>query len=97
MGGDGRILARCVTAHLDPGIAILGDGDLEAPALRICPALGRLRRALQEAGAAAVGLSGSGATLYGICRDLSDAQGVADRLRSQEAGWSRVAIAAKSR
>ena len=98
-------LGRAPSAGLGPlpdfrdpaDLAQLTANDLEDPALRICPALGRLRRALQSAGAAAVGLSGSGATLYGVCQDPADARAVAERLPSGAVGWSRVAIAAKSR
>jgi len=71
--------------------------DLEAPATRLCPAIARLRTALHEAGALAVGLSGSGATLYGVCRDPEAARGVADRLQIPNPGWCRVAHTAESR
>lgn len=87
--------------RLDPLQAeILGPllhNDLEAPATRLCPAIGRIRAALERAGALAVGLSGSGATLYGVCRDQDDARGVADRLRIPDPGWCRLAITAESR
>jgi 4-diphosphocytidyl-2-C-methyl-D-erythritol kinase len=71
--------------------------DLEAAATRLCPAIARLRVALEQAGALAVGLSGSGATLYGVCRDPEAARGVADRLRIPDPGWCRLAITAESR
>jgi 4-diphosphocytidyl-2-C-methyl-D-erythritol kinase len=40
--------------------------DLEAAAVRLCPPLARLRSRLHDLGAARVGMSGSGATMYGI-------------------------------
>ena len=38
---------------------------VEAAALRLCPAIGRLQQRLRALGALAVGMSGSGATLFG--------------------------------
>lgn len=40
--------------------------DLEPAAVRLCPAIARVRESLREAGALAVGLSGSGPTLFGL-------------------------------
>jgi len=40
--------------------------DLEPAAVRLCPAIARLRPRLVERGALAVGLSGSGPTLFGL-------------------------------
>jgi 4-diphosphocytidyl-2-C-methyl-D-erythritol kinase len=78
-------------------LANLLQNDLEPAATRLCPAIARTRSALVVAGALAVGLSGSGATLYGICRDPDDARGVAERILIRDPGWCRVAITAKSR
>ncbi len=68
--------------------------DLEAAATRLCPPIGRLRRALSEAGALAVGLSGSGPTLYGLFPNREAAS------RAQESFaqpvWSRVAETLRS-
>src|SRR5262249_8063406 len=47
--------------------------DLEAPAVRLCPAIARLRGQLHRAGARAVGMSGSGATVYGVFADRAAA------------------------
>lgn len=73
------------------------ENDLEPAAVRLCPAVARVRHTLREAGALAVGLSGSGATLYGVCRDLANAREVASRLRIPAPGWSRVVVTAESR
>ena len=43
--------------------------DLEAAAVRLCPAISELRERLVAAGALAVGLSGSGPTLFGVFPD----------------------------
>ncbi|MCZ6782640.1 MAG: 4-(cytidine 5'-diphospho)-2-C-methyl-D-erythritol kinase [Proteobacteria bacterium] len=56
------------------GLAKLLVNDLEPAALRLCPSVGRLRDSLRAAGAAAVGMSGSGATVYGIFRSRAEAE-----------------------
>ncbi len=69
--------------------------DLEPAAIRLCPVVARLRRRLEAAGALAVGLSGSGPTLYGVFRDGSEATRAAEVLGGGEDGdggaWRRVA------
>ena len=72
------------------------ENDLEPAAIRLCPAVARMRQALTRAGAVAVGLTGSGATLYGVCRDVAAARGVAAKLQIPDPGWSHVAITAES-
>lgn len=72
------------------------ENDLEPAAIRLCPAVARVRQALERAGAVAVGLSGSGATLYGVCRDLAAAREVAAKMEIPAPGWSQVAITAES-
>ncbi|HVN38140.1 MAG TPA: 4-(cytidine 5'-diphospho)-2-C-methyl-D-erythritol kinase, partial [Myxococcota bacterium] len=69
--------------------------DLETAALRLCPAIGRLRAELAARGARAVGLSGSGPTLYGIFESHATAiAAAASPLRSP--AWLRVATARES-
>ncbi len=75
----------------DEALAALLHNDLESAALRLCPAIGRVRRALLEAGAIATGLSGSGATCFGIFPDRSSAGIAAARLALPAPGWWRVA------
>ncbi|MEM7413632.1 MAG: 4-(cytidine 5'-diphospho)-2-C-methyl-D-erythritol kinase [Myxococcota bacterium] len=65
--------------------------DLEAPAVRLCPPIGRLRSELEALEPRAVGMSGSGATLFAIFRDRSAAAAAAERLEGPEQGWQRVA------
>ena len=69
--------------------------DLEPAALRLCPAIGRLRSELTARGARAVGLSGSGPTLFGIFESHAAARAAAAApLRSP--AWLRVATARES-
>ena len=69
--------------------------DLEPAALRLCPAIGRLRAELTARGARAVGLSGSGPTLFGIFESHAAARAAATApLRSPT--WLRVATARES-
>lgn len=63
--------------------------DLEPVALRLCPPLARLREALRATGARAVGMTGSGPTLYGVYRDAADASAGFERLDARGA-WARV-------
>lgn len=69
--------------------ASLLENDLEPAARRLCPALGRLREALEAVGAAAVGLSGSGPTLYGVFEAREDARRALEALgrRAPARGW----------
>lgn len=53
--------------------ALLGN-DLEPAARRLCPPISRLRDRIAEAGALAVGMSGSGPTLFGVFRDEASAR-----------------------
>lgn len=61
--------------------ATLLRNDLEPAATALCPAIAELREMLAVAGASAVGLSGSGPTVYGIFESLSAAQAAQRRLR----------------
>lgn len=64
--------------------------DLESAAARLCPVLVTLRRRLEEVGAAAVGLSGSGPTLFGVFASREEAAAAAARLELAAPAWSRV-------
>ncbi|MDJ0849772.1 MAG: 4-(cytidine 5'-diphospho)-2-C-methyl-D-erythritol kinase [Myxococcota bacterium] len=83
-------------AVADPrALPALLENDLEGPALGLCPAIGELRERLRGAGALAVGLSGSGATLFGVFPGPQ----AAEAARQGFAGpcWARVARTAESR
>jgi 4-diphosphocytidyl-2-C-methyl-D-erythritol kinase len=77
-------------------LAALLHNDLEDAAARLCPAIPRLRRRLEAAGARAVGLSGSGATLFGVFADRAAAEAAAGRLDGAGAAWARVATTLES-
>ena len=87
---------------LEPeALARLLENDLEPAALRLCPPLLRLRKQIAGAGAVAVGMSGSGPTLFGVFPDeaaagkaalrMGEEAGRADGPRRGPAIWTRVA------
>ena len=67
------------------------ENDLEPAAELLCPALGAVRAALRAAGALAVGLSGSGATLYGLFASAAAAEVARARARLPAPAWLRLA------
>lgn len=75
--------------------ALLGN-DLEPAAVRLCPAIARLRERLRAVGARGVGLSGSGATLFGVFADAEAARDAGARLALALPAWSRVAATRES-
>lgn len=89
------VLARPQAAELQA----LARNDLVAAAQRLCPALPALRAALDAAGALATGLSGSGATLYGVFQGREAAELARERLIEQcpPTTWLRVARTGESR
>src|SRR5215218_7529633 len=64
--------------------------DLEPAAFDLLPALAKSKQRLQEAGALAAIMSGSGPTMLGLCRDEDHATSVA---RAVRAGFARVEVA----
>jgi len=81
----------------DGALAARLHNDLEAPAVRLCPPIARLRAELSAAGARAVGMSGSGATVYGVFADRAAADRAAARIAVAGRGWTRVAATRESR
>jgi len=67
-------------------LAEQGVNDLEPAAVRLCPAIARLRQGLREAGALAVALSGSGPTLFGVFASRSAAERAAAQLSGGSGG-----------
>ena len=50
------------------------ENDLEPPAVRLCPPISRLQEQLDSLGATAVGMSGSGAAVFGVFESRSAAE-----------------------
>lgn len=86
----------------DPGgageaLAALLANDLEGAAVRLCPAIGRLREHLRALGALGVALSGSGATVFGVFEDAGRARAAATAPGWPRHAWVRVAATLESR
>jgi len=64
----------------DRALEELLENDLEPAAVRLCPRISELREVIQGEGALAVGMSGSGPTVFGIFRDTIAASQARDRL-----------------
>ena len=71
--------------------------DLEAAAVGLCPEIRVLRDGLERAGARAVGMSGSGATVFGVFGDLAEARAGMAKAAFGPTVWVRVAATAGSR
>ncbi len=82
--GDLAARSRCLEALLR--------NDLEPAARRLCPPVGRLQRQLVEAGAQAAGMSGSGATVFGVFEDRPAAEAGLAALDLGTSGWCRLAV-----
>jgi 4-diphosphocytidyl-2-C-methyl-D-erythritol kinase len=87
-------VARRAAADAGALDALLAN-DLEPAALRLCPELARLRDGIRLAGALAVGMSGSGATLFGVFEGAAAARAALGRFRAP--AWARVARTRESR
>jgi 4-diphosphocytidyl-2-C-methyl-D-erythritol kinase len=71
--------------------------DLEPAALRLCPPVGRLQKALREGGAQAVGMSGSGATVFGVFESDEAARRCLQGLKRGPRTWARLAVSEGAR
>jgi 4-diphosphocytidyl-2-C-methyl-D-erythritol kinase len=72
-------------------LAALLHNDLEAPAGALLPVLPELRERLRSLGARAVGMSGSGPTLFGVFGSRAEARDAAARGGFEAPLWARVA------
>jgi 4-diphosphocytidyl-2-C-methyl-D-erythritol kinase len=81
---------------LDRGLGLDLANDLEPAAGRLCPAIGPLRDRLRAVGARAVGLSGSGPTVFGIFPDAAEATSALARAAFPSPIWARVAQGRKA-
>jgi len=73
------------------------ENDLEPIAIRLCPPIARLQRQIRAAGAQAVGMSGSGATVYGLFESAEAAERALEKAAFAAPVWARVAATQKSR
>jgi 4-diphosphocytidyl-2-C-methyl-D-erythritol kinase len=102
-GGDALTLARSgytmralLRLQGDPG-ALSGTleellvNDLEPAAVRLCPQIAELRERLRDLGAEATGMSGSGATVFGLFPNAGAAQEALEKADFARPIWSRVA------
>jgi 4-diphosphocytidyl-2-C-methyl-D-erythritol kinase len=64
-----------------------GRNDLAGPAMKLCPAVGEVLRALREAPAEIVRMSGSGATCFALFRRHDVMLESALRLAADHPGW----------
>jgi len=81
-----------------PGVTGLDlENDLEPIAIRLCPPIARLQRQIRAAGAQAVGMSGSGATVYGLFESAEAAERALEKAAFEAPVWARVAATQKSR
>jgi 4-diphosphocytidyl-2-C-methyl-D-erythritol kinase len=65
-----------------------GSNDLEAPAMRIQPAIGKVLSALSATnGAWLARMSGSGATCFAIFENTAEAQRASQKIQSDHPGW----------
>jgi len=102
-GQAGRLAQQLATALAGPEQGVAGrlaslvENDLEAAAETVCPELASVRAELRRAGAPAVGLSGSGGTLYGIFATAGAARSALARVRLAPPAWVRLARTVESR
>jgi len=86
-----------------PGWAFTGatglslENDLEPIAVRLCPPIARLQRQIRAAGAQAVGMSGSGATVFGLFESAEAAKRALEEAAFEAPVWARVAATQESR
>lgn len=99
VGGLEPDLAGLLPGAEPQALGRLVRNDLAGAAEALCPGLVPLGQALRAAGALAVGLSGSGATLYGVFEGAEAAARAAESLAPAlpGKGWLRVARTAESR
>jgi len=94
---SGSIL-RALSAFLDANAELDGDrlanllvNDLAESAESLCPSMSQLMGRVWESGARAVGMSGSGATVFGVFDSAEQARRAHKQLTLGEQGWSRLA------
>jgi 4-diphosphocytidyl-2-C-methyl-D-erythritol kinase len=78
-------------------LAPLLENALEPAAVRLCPPVARLRERLRRVGALAVGMSGSGPTVFGLFPGAEEARAALERAAFEAPLWAGVALAAEAR
>ncbi len=84
---------RSETENILPALGDLLVNDLEPAAIRLCPPIARLMGRMRELESVGVGMSGSGATVYGVFESAEQAEKAARELRfspDSEECWVRV-------
>ena len=97
-GGAGSTMRAISRLQGESGdrLSALGDllgNDLQPAAIRLCPPIGRLMERIRELGAVATGMSGSGATVFGVFESAPSAAKAALELNSDSDSqqiWVRV-------
>lgn len=72
------------------------ENDLEPAAVRLCPPIARLRERLRGLGAEAVGMTGSGPTVFGSFPDEARAAEALAAAAFEAPVWARVAVSLES-
>ena len=78
---------EAISELFDTGLLV---NDLEPAARRLCPPIGRLLERLRSLGARWTGMSGSGASVYGIFPDEVAARVALDAAQFESTTWARV-------
>jgi 4-diphosphocytidyl-2-C-methyl-D-erythritol kinase len=73
-------IREIVAGRITPDVTV---NDLAAPAMHLYPAIARLRAALEQEGAQASAMSGSGGAVFGVFSDAAAAQRAAISIRSR--------------
>jgi 4-diphosphocytidyl-2-C-methyl-D-erythritol kinase len=85
-----------VASDRPDALAPLLENALEPAAVRLCPPVARLRERLRKVGALAVGMSGSGPTVFGVFPGVREARVALERAAFEAPLWARVALAAEA-
>jgi 4-diphosphocytidyl-2-C-methyl-D-erythritol kinase len=79
---DGAAVRQAITAGRIDDLGRLLRNRLQEPAFRMCPALARYQAQLAGLKPAGVLMSGSGTSLFALCRSRADARQIARHLRA---------------
>lgn len=90
LGPLSALRGASASAIWDP-LAELVVNDLEPAAKRLCPGLSGVMDQLSQLGARVVGMSGSGATVFGVYESLEEANKAQSQIALGGTGWSRLA------